>query len=257
MQPKTSLKLVGLWALFTVLAFSACKKGVDEPKPIPIEGKKHLNVVLHPYLQPSEIDSAIAKWIVGGVEKTVKLSLRNDSLYADIQSFAKGAGTMTVQIFSNKKLENKPLQFERSVSLDLQHTSNVRINGPDSIQDVNWKPRIIFSVIHSNSLVATTIVALRPQDNYFEFQKIDPAWRHRIIVERIYYRLGTPNSVIADGGWDCTNNCPSANGNYINTTYFEFLARQAGNQSWNRVEFLVRFYSAPNNAVESNFEHNF
>jgi hypothetical protein len=257
MKPKTSLKLIGLWALFTVLTFSACKKGVDEPKPIRVEDKKYLNIVLHPYIHPSEVDSAIAKWKVGGVEKTVKLVLRNDSLYADVQLFTKGAGAMTVQIFSNKKLENKSLQFERSLSLDLQHTSNIRINGPENIQDVNWKPRIIFSIVQNNSLIATTVVAIRPQDNYFEFQKIDPAWRHRIIVERIYYRLGTPNSVIADGGWDCTNNCPSVNGSYINTTHFQFLAQQAGNQSWNRVEFMVRFYNAPNNAIESNFEHNF
>ncbi|HZH65338.1 MAG TPA: hypothetical protein VEY10_10645 [Flavisolibacter sp.] len=257
MKPKTSLNLVGLWALFTVLALSACKKGVDEPKSIPIEEKKYLNVVLHPYLKPTEIDSAIAKWKVSGAEKSVRLSLRNDSLYADVQSFTRGAGTMTVQLFSNKKLENKSLQFERTVNLDLRHNSDVRINGPESIQDVNWRPRIIFSLLQNNSLIATTIVAVRPGDNYFEFQKIDPAWRHRIIVERVYYKRGSPNHVIADGAWDCTNNCPGGSGDYINTTHFQFLAQQAGNRSWDRAAFLVRLYSAPNNAVESNFDHNF
>ena len=256
MKPRISLNTIGLFAILLVL-FAACKKSVDEPKPNPVEEKKYLNVVLHPYLQPAEVDSAIVKWKVGGVEKVLKLLLRTDSLYADVQSFQKGIGTMTVQIYSKKKLANKSLQYERSVNIDLQHTHNVRINGPESFQDVNWKPRVIFSLRQNNSLIATTIVAIRPEDNYFEFQKIDPAWRHRIIVERVYYKLGSPNRVIAEGAWDCTNNCPGGSGDYINTTHFQFLAQEANNQSWNRVEFLVRFYDAPNNAVESNFDHNF
>lgn len=257
MKPKASIKLVSLWALITVLAFSACKKEAIEPKPTPVEEKKYLNVVLHPYIHPTEVDSAIAKWKIGGVEKSVKLSLRNDSLSADVKAFSKGAGTITVQIYSNKRLANKSLQYERAVNINLQQTHNVRINGPESIQDKNWKPRVIFSLIQNNNLVATTIVAIRPEDNYFEFQKVDPGWRHRILLERVYYKLGSPYTLIAEGGWDCANNCLAGSGDYINTTHFEFLARQAQNKSWDRVEFLVRFYSAPNNAAETNFDHNF
>lgn len=164
---------------------------------------------------------------------------------------------MTVQIYSNKKLENKSLQYERKINVDLQHTQNVRINGPESLQDINWKPRIIFKLRESNNLNIITIVAIRPEDTYFEFQKVDPGWRHRILLERVYYKLGNPNTVIAEGGWDCANNCLDGTGDYLNTTHFLFLARQAQNKSWDRVEFLVRFYSAPNNAAETNFDHNF
>jgi hypothetical protein len=256
MRRGTSLKLTSLFTILLV-AFTACKKSLVEPTPVPDEEKKYLNVVLHPYLQPLEVDSAIVKWKVAGVEKIVKLSVRTDSLYADVHAFPKGAGTMTVQIYSNKKLANKSLQWERTINLDLQHTHHVRINGPESFQDQNWKPRIIFKLRESNHLNTTAIVAIRPEDPYFEFQKIDPAWRHRIIVERVYYKLGTPNTVIADGAWDCTNNCPGGSGDYINTTHFQFLAQQASNRTWDRVQFLVRFYHAPNNAAETNFDHDF
>lgn len=257
MKPGISVAKTGLLTFLMAVTLLACKKDTIEPEPIPDHDKKYINVVLHPYLQPSEVDSAIAKWRVGGVEKVVKLALRTDSLYADVQSFASGAGTLTVQIYSNKKLAQKSLQYGRAVNLNLQHTHNVRINGPENFQDQNWKPRIIFKLRESNHLHITAIVAIRPEDPYFEFQKIDPAWRHRILLERVYYKLGPPHSVIAEGGWDCTNNCPGGSGDYINTTHFQFLAQQANNRSWDRVEFLLRFYSAPNNAAETNFDYNF
>jgi hypothetical protein len=157
MKPQTSIKPACLWALFTVLAFSACKKEAIEPKPTPVEEKRYLNKVLHPYVHPTEVDSAIAKWKVGAVEKSVKLFLHNDSLSADVKTFSIDAGIMTVQIYSNKKLENKSLQYERALILDLKHTHNIRINGPESFGDQNWKPRIIFKLRESNNLNIVTI----------------------------------------------------------------------------------------------------
>lgn len=96
MKPTISQNLTGLFLILIAMTFIACKKDAVDPEPVPVGDKKYVNVVLHPYLHPSEVDSAVAKWKVGSVEKIVKLSLRNDSLYADVQSFAKGAGTMTI-----------------------------------------------------------------------------------------------------------------------------------------------------------------
>jgi hypothetical protein len=241
--------------LSVVLILSACDKP-DFPDPSP--GQTGLKLVLRgQYLPGTNIDSAFAIWNMNGQKKSVKLTVKNDTLTTRLDTLTTGAGQMTIQLFTKNKLDNKSLQFERSFPLFIGQHNTVTVTGPQSLNDNNWKPRIIFNYRGQSSFNVTAIVALRPADPYFELKAIDPEWRDRIIIERSYYQQGTPATKIAGGTWDCNDSCTDTHGNYINTSFFSFLPEQVNNRDWNRVEFLVRFYKNAAEASEMNFDYNF
>ncbi len=244
-------------ATLIIVSLLSCKK--DAVQQIPSQQQeKHLRVILHDnYLPADKIDSAIVIWRMSGSATMQKLHLTTGYLTANISSFTTGNGEIAVKIFSKHQINGMSLQFERKQILNLQNGITYTTTAPNSFDDLNWLPRIIFHQSNNGSnFNITAVIGTRPNDPVFELKEIDPVWRHRVILTRRYFHSSNTLNLLGNLTWDC-NSCIDAHGNYFNNTFFNSLPQQINNRPWNTASFTLRFYKSDMEAGELNFDHVF
>jgi hypothetical protein len=131
-------------AVILVLFFIvSCKKDTAPPDSTPEPDKASPRIAIKlniGYVTPSKIDSAVLLWEIAGKTRVAPLHLSNDTLYAITKDFRKGAGRLTVQIFSSVKLPNESLQFEKRTEVTLKEKQAINWAAPASYEDLGWNP---------------------------------------------------------------------------------------------------------------------
>ena len=233
-----------------VIAFSSCKKdhdhhnlpgdggGGSQPGPI----ARNLQLTLNNYLSSTKIDSALAIWEVNGVNQTVKMALVNDRYQMPLASFNNnGSGILTIQLFSQLKVEGKPLQWERRQAYTLDRTKEVAWAGPVDVNDPLWYPRAIFHYDNSMGSRFSALVALRPEDAYLELKGVEPAYAKRIEVVRSFHSKET-GDVVFSRGWVGQHTNLDSKGNLVDRQHFLNLREQLGERVWNQYRIRASFH---------------
>lgn len=252
-------KLLSLTCAVAALLTSCKKDQIPEKDPgstnDPIPGIAKLEVALNDdYLPAAKIDSALAIWEVNGAVQTIRLTKDNRSLAASLSAFNSGQGTLSVQLYTQSKLDNMPLQWEKQLSHTLNRTSPVRLAAPVSIKDASWSPRAICkSEIHNATF--TAIIALRPEDAYFELKEVTAAVAQRIEVVRSFYNQDTTH-LVASRGWIGDASKLSSQGNLVDRNHFRSLVEQLDGRPWDRYKIRASFYEriSPGRIYEVEFE---
>lgn len=219
-------------AVAVILLTASCKK-TNVP---PVVVNQDLTIKLNTqYLPAAKIDSAMVTWDNGTRAVTKKMVLRNDSLVLPLQGFDKGDGTMTIQLFTQAKLKNENLQWEKRFTAKLETNSSFSFAAPTGYTDADWNPRVI---LIDGFTQLTAIVALRPEDSYFQVKNI-PAAFPKVELERNYTRIPGGAEIIAGGTWKC-NNCAGAN--VENRNFFEYQKNLVAGKQWAMVEVGVGLF---------------
>lgn len=214
-------------ALIAMVFTASCKKNRITP---PVEVNQDLTVKLNTqYLPGTKVDSAMVTWDNGVHAVTKKMILRNDSLILPINSFDKGNGTMTIQLFTQAKLKTQNLQWEKRFTTKLEDNNSLSFPAPTGYTDAEWNPRVI---LVDGLTKMTAIVALRPEDSYF-FVKNVPAASPRVELERNYTRVPGGAEIVTGGTWKCSN-CASTT--VENRSFFEYQKTQIAGRQWAMVE---------------------
>lgn len=227
-----------LAVLLTVLLFTACRKDDPPTTPPPVEKKNGIAIKLNAqYFSADKIDSAILLWQINGKTQTEKLRLSHDTLLTDGAALDKGAGTLTVQIFSGVVLRQRKLQWERRVDLRLKQDEQINWNAPADYDDTDWFPRVI--MIDEPSQF-TAIIALRPADTYFLLKNIPSGFK--IELERNYTVIPGGAQIVGGGLWKCNADCRDEFGKIENRTYFRPLAEHMQGKKFGMVEVGVGLF---------------
>lgn len=227
-----------LLVLPAVLLCTACSKDDPASSPAPVAKKNGIAIKLNAqYVSADKIDSAILFWQINGKTQTEKLLISHDTLLTDGAALDKGAGTLTVQIFSGVVLRQRKLQWERSVDLSLKQYEQVNWNAPASYDDADWFPRVI--MIDEMSQF-TAIIALRPADTYFLLKNVPSGFK--IELERNYTVIPGGAQIVGSGLWKCNTDCRDVYGKIENRTYFRPLADQMQGKQFGMVEVGVGLF---------------
>jgi hypothetical protein len=189
------------------------------------------------YVTRSKVDSALILWEVDGQTRTARMQMSNDTLYALTKDFRKGAGRLTVQVFSSVKLRNEPLQFERRMEVTLKEKQSIHLAAPESYDDAEWNPRVI---LMDEDTKLTAIIALRPTDSYFLLKNIPAGFK--IELERLYTRIPGGAEIVAGATWKCNTVCTDAKGVIENREFFRSLATQIAGREWKMVQTGVGLF---------------
>lgn len=229
--------------LLLVLVFSSCKKdNLDQPT------AQYLQVSLNDYLPAAKIDSAIVIWEVNGVKQTVKMTLENNQFRMPLATLHNnGNGTLSIQLYSQVKVDNKPLQWEYRVPYTLERTQAVTIAAPIGINDPAWNPRAIFHYDNSMGSRFSALVALRPEDAYFELKGVEPVYAKRIEIMRSFHQRAT-GAVVYSREWVGQHTSLDNKGNLVDRQYFLNLREQIGQQDWNQYRIRASFHLNSNPA---------
>jgi hypothetical protein len=218
----------------------SCKK---DTIPAPNPAWAQLEVVLNEtYMPAAKIDSAVAIWEVNGSAQTVKLQVAGNKLTASLAQLSKaGAGTLAVQLYTQTKAYNQSLQWEKRFAYTLNRTTPVQLAAPVSIKDPSWNPRLI---ARSDIYMAhfTAIIALRPEDAYFELKDVAPGIAQRIEVVRSFYQ-NDRNTLVASRGWVGDASKLDGKGNLTDRNHFSNLAEQIDGRAWNKYLVRASFFS--------------
>ena len=237
-------------ALSITLLFASCEK---HPVIQPIEKSGQLEVALNEtYMPMAKIDSAIAFWQVDGKTQIIKLTPSGNKLTTSLDSFTQpGTGMLAVQLFTQTKLNDMPLQWEQRFTYSLNRGSDVRLAGPANIKDPLWNPRLIqISTIYQAEF--TVITAIRPEDAYFELKGIAPAVANRIEIVRSFFENDTTRLVAKQEWIGAANNLDNA-GNLVNREHFKNLAEQINGKMWGKSKIRASIYKQlnPNEIYEA------
>ena len=228
-------------AILLGIAFlAACKKEPSQqvPKPEPDEAAPRVAIKLNEaYLFAAKIDSATLLWEINGQAQEAKMQVSNDTLFAETKTLAKGAGRLTVQVFSNVKLRHQSLQWERREELTLKERQSVNWKAPADYNDAAWNPRVI---LQDNFTKFTAILALRPTDPYFCLLNVPAGYK--IELDRNYTRIPGGAEIVAGGTWKCNTVCTDARGIIENREFFRPLAAQIVGREWKMVETGVGLF---------------
>jgi hypothetical protein len=209
------------------------------------------------YMAAGKVDSAFALWEVNGSTQIIKLQVADNMLTTSLDSFKKsGAGMLAIQLYSQIKMDNIPLLWEKRFSHTLDRSTPVRITSPAGITDPSWNPRLVYkSDIYQAEF--TTIIALRPEDSYFELKGVQPAIAKRIEIMRSYYQNDT-STVVVRKGWTGQASDLDTYGNLVNRAHFQSLAGEIGGKPWNKVKVRASFYAriSPVEIYEAETIHN-
>lgn len=243
-----------------VVLFTACSKDpITEPKPeLPgQEDVKELTVSLNNnYLPAAKLDSAVAIWEVNGTIQKVKLELKNNKLSTSLANFKNnGTGKLAIQLFTQTKLDQIPLQWENRFNYTLKRAEALQLAAPADIKDPSWSPRLIYhSEIHEANFLA--LIAVRPADTYFELRGVEPRIAKRIEVVRSFFNSDTTN-LVTSRGWIGKADNLDANGSLINREHFGALEEQIDGRPWNILKVRATFYASttPEEVYEAETEH--
>jgi hypothetical protein len=251
---KLATKTLCLLVTATVF-FASCKK---ERIIAPGQTAKQLQVTLNEnYLPAAKVDSAVAIWEVNGTTQTVNLQLTDNKLTTSLANLKNnGTGKLAIQLFTQTKVGEMPLQWENRFTYTLNRTTPVSLAAPADIKDPSWHPRAICkSDIYNGNF--TAIIAIRPEDAYFELKEIAPGLAKRIEVVRSFYQNDTTH-LVASRGWVGNKSNLDAKGNLVDREHFSNLPEQIGERSWNKYKIRATFYANtnPQQIYESEFEQN-
>jgi hypothetical protein len=234
---------------------SSCKKNqIHEPDQSAAPFQVSLNEA---YIAASKVDSAFAIWEVNGSTQIIKLQVAGNKLTTSLDSFKKsGAGILAVQLYTQTKVDNIPLQWEKRFPYTLNRSTPVSLAAPADIKDTSWSPRLIY-VSNIYNAEFTAILALRPEDPYFELKGVVPQITKRIEIVRSYYQNDT-STVVASKSWTGQATDLDNNGNLVNRAHFQSLAGEIGAKAWNKIKFRASFYAQINPAeiYEAETVHN-
>lgn len=238
-------------AVFT----ASCKK---DPIQQPGQPAAAFEVMLNEgYMAAAKVDSAVALWDVNGLTQVIKLQVAGNKLTASLDSFKKsGAGMLAVQLYTQTKVDDIPLQWENRFAYTLKRSTPVNIAAPVSISDPSWNPRLIYvSTIYNAEFVA--VIALRPEDPYFELKGVVPQIAKRIEVRRSYYQNDT-STLVASKNWIGQAGDLDNGGNRVDRVHFQNLAGEIGGRAWNKIKVSASFYAKlePAEIYEAETVHN-
>ena len=245
----------------TLVLLASCKKDADTPTTPQPPGQalaKDLVVNLNSnYLTAAKLDSAIATWEVEGHTQQVKLEMKGNKASASLSRFTHmGTGKLTVQLFTQTKIDNIPLQWENRFDYTLNRTTALQLAAPVGINDPSWNPRLMY---HSEMYEANflALIAVRPEDTYFELKGVDPNIASRIEVVRTFFHNDT-TTLVASKGWAGQRSDLDGQGNFVNRDHFQNLAEEIGGRAWNILKVRASFYRhvSPAEIYEAETEHN-
>lgn len=239
-------------ALLGLLFATGCKKDPVQPAPSPPEEEApRIAIKLNgDYLPAAKIDSANLIWELNGQVQEAKMELSNDTLFAETKSLAKGAGRLTVQVFSKVVLRYRNLQWERRTELTLKNKQSVNWKAPTGYEDAEWNPRVILIDPPSRF---TAVIGLRPTDPYFLLKNVPPGFK--IELERNYTRIPGGAEIVAGRLWRCNAVCTDARGIIEDREFFRPLATQIAGREWKMVETGVGLFG-PNYTAGPGFYFN-
>jgi hypothetical protein len=228
-------------------AFIASCSKTTEPK---IEFST-LSVALNTtYLTNVDVDSALVVWDEGGNTRSLKMDHEGAiSRYsAPMTRIPRTAtGKVWVQIFTNKtEPGNRPLQWEQEVTLPHDRATPVMITGPVGLQDAAWKPRAMFHY-EAQNYKFSVLVALRPDDPYFEMKGITPFLTKKIELVRSFHDKET-GALVFSRGWVCEQNCVDDKGNLVNRSHFANMPEQLQGKEWSQYRINGSFKTHSNPA---------
>lgn len=254
-----SLSTYCFMALAAFLFASCSKDPVSKPgtKPAPGEQQpsvKELRLALNDaYLPLAKVDSAVAIWAVNGTTKTVKLQVADGVLKTSLAQFTNpGSGTLTVQLFTQLTVDGQPLQWEYRTGYTLDYTTSVLLTAPTGISDPQWKPRVIFRYDNSMGSKFSAVIALRPNDPYFELKGVEPIYAKKIEIRRSFHDKAT-GQIVFSRGWVCEQaGClDQTTWSVVDRSHFLNLAEQLDGRQWDqlRVEAYFHLNSTPASAI--------
>lgn len=220
------------FAIALIVMVAACRKPVTE-KP-GHTGKPVLSIKLdQPYLTAANADSAIATWTTNGQEQRIRLTLRNDSLLADMNVFNEGNGQLVLHIFSNKKYSNQYFgQWVLKKTVSLKKNKTTAFAGPASFYDAAWFPRVELK----DAIGHEAVIALRPDDPYFLVKKPNHDM-YQYTVDRSYWKTIGGIAMAGRDIWRCTTGCADT----PNEEFFKSLPGRIGTKPWNHLSIAVLF----------------
>lgn len=260
---KLATKTTCLLLLLTV-AFASCQKESIEPgKPSggnnsdrPEPFAQYLQITMNEFLPASKIDSALVIWEVNGVSQTEKLSLVGNLFRLSLATLNNnGNGSLTIQLFSQLKVDGKPLQWEYRSPYTLNRTEAVTVVAPVDMRDPSWNPRVIFHYDNGRGGRFSALIALRSEDAYFELKGVEPVYARRIEIVRSYHKKET-GTLVFSRGWVGQHTSLDNSGNLTDRQHFSNLREQLIDKEWNQYRIRASFYlnSNPNMTYEFNLE---
>jgi hypothetical protein len=250
---KLSNNILGFALLLTVL-FPSCKKeSIGDSDQSDIQLEISLN---QDYLPIAKVDSAILLWEANGMRETLKLQENGNKLKASLKDIQNdGPGILALQLFTQTKVDGKPLQWEKRFPYTLKRSIPVKLQAPVDFKDDSWSPRVICKS-EINGAGFTAIIALRPEDSYFELKGVDLAISDRIEIVRSFYHNDTTN-LVASRGWIGTAANLDNKGNLLDRDHFRNLEEQIDGRVWNKYKIRASFYNIIPNHPHENYEFEF
>lgn len=246
----TKLKTL-LIAGVLILFFQACKKEDGDKGPIPTKGQ--LKIALNnTYLPASKIDSAFLIWSTLNGQDSASFNLQGNSLVLETEALPQEQKNYQVALMTSAKLGYNKLKWDKTFTATFQPASSLTIQGPQTIQDSNWLPRVILD--DHTGLIAFS--GVRPTDAYFSFFRVDPLWQS-IDFDRSYWNNRGGVHRVAGSVWHGIKVFDN-NGMYVNNSFFSFLPNQIGTQTWNHLEIFILFSTVGNEQMRGlSFTHDF
>ena len=224
--------------LFAVAFVTGCRKPPISPLPAPPEKKVGIAIKLNStYLPADKIDSAVVLWEINGKLQQEKMQLSNDTLQINAKQLDKGAGLLTLQVYSNVRLRQRKLQWEKRWNVTLKADESIAVAAPAGFEDNLWHPRVIMT---DPPYSFTAIVALRPDDSYFFMKDVPPGFK--IELERNY--VATPGGAVIIGGglWKCNTVCTDVKGVIENREFFRPLSERMQGRTYKMVEVGIGLF---------------
>lgn len=255
-----SIRFSCLMLLVMTLISSCSKDPVREPAPVPRpvppfpQVVKELRVTLNEsFLPGAKVDSAVATWEVNGTRQSVKLQAENGVLKTSLARFTNGGtGALTVQLFTQVKLDGQPLQWEHRAPYTLDHSKPVTLAAPTSIADREWSPRVIFHYDNALGSRFSAIIGIRPNDPYFELKGVEPVYARRIEIKRSFHDKAT-GQLVFSRGWVCEQaSCLNqTTWSMVDRYHFLNLEEQLEGRQWDqfRIEAYFHLNSTPASAI--------
>jgi hypothetical protein len=162
----------------------------------------------------------------------------NGSLEVVINDF--NPGDYSAEIFMYGKAgtgANNRRQYVQTKAYTLTAAGNdVIVTAPNGTIRDDWKPRVVLS---DAAKEVQAIVPLDNADPYFELRFNNRNW-NKFMVERLASnRNEIGNELIAEGKWECTNDCYTHDNWIVNNTAFTAFSAKVATKTWNNGEINV------------------
>jgi hypothetical protein len=163
----------------------------------------------------------------------------NGSLEVVINDF--NPAEYTAEIFMYGKAVNggdTRRQYVQTKAYTLTPAGNdVIVTAPNgSIRD-DWKPRVILS---DAAKEVEAIVPLDNADPYFELRLNNRNWNKFTVERQASNRYEAGNELIAEGKWECSNDCYTHDNWILNNTAFAAFSNKVATKTWNNGEMYVK-----------------